>query len=69
MILRVRAFMALLVAAAFVITPSPVSQGHANSASTRYHVDGVLFSDVAGISRLDAIDRATLMAVQDIGNN
>lgn len=61
--------MALLVAAIFVITPSPVSQGHANSASTRYHVDGVLFSDVADAQRLDMIDKAALMAVEDIENN
>lgn len=61
--------MALLVAAVFVITPSPVSQGHANSASTRYHVDGVLFSDLDSARRFDVIDKTALMAVEDVGNN
>ncbi len=61
--------MALLVAATFVITPSPVSQGHANSASTRYHVDGSLFSDVEDVSHFDVIDKAALAAVESIENH
>ena len=61
--------MALLVAAIFVITPSPVSQGHANSASMRYHVDGVLFSDGDNVSRLEMIDKTALSAVEGVGSN
>lgn len=58
--LRTRFYSAALAATAFVMTPSPVTQGQANGIGLSYHVDDSLLSaahsaDAAGLDGMDAV--------------
>ncbi len=64
--LRVHALAALFIAAAFVITPSPVSQGQASSASEPFHADQGLYGAERREEDFRFIDRETLKAVESI---
>jgi hypothetical protein len=64
--LRVQALTALIISAAFIITPSPVSQGQASSASQRYHADKGLYSSGRHEAGLERIDNEALKAVETL---
>lgn len=64
--LRVEALTALCIAAAFIVTPSPVSQGQASSAHQRYHADKGLYGADRGDADLERIDGEALKAVESL---
>jgi hypothetical protein len=64
--LRVQALTALFISAAFIITPSPVSQGQASSASQRYHADRWLYSTDRDEADLERVDHEALNAVETL---
>ncbi|MBA4757327.1 hypothetical protein [Sphingosinicella sp.] len=64
--LRVQALTALVISAAFIITPSPVSQGQASSASQRYHADKGLYSMARDEVDLERVDDEALKAVETL---
>ena len=62
--LRVQALAALCISAAFIVTPSPVSQGQASSAHQRYHADNPLYAQDRNEVDFERIDDKTLKAVE-----
>lgn len=64
--LRVQALAALFVSAAFIVTPSPVSQGQASSVHQRYHADKGLYWSARSEADFERIDGEALKAVESI---
>ena len=64
--LRVQALTALFISAAFIVTPSPVSQGQASSAHQRYHADQGLYWSDRSSQDLERIDVEALKAVESV---
>ncbi|MBB4632521.1 hypothetical protein [Sphingosinicella soli] len=64
--LRVQAFTAPVIAAAFLITPSPVSPGQASSVHQRYHADKGLYRMDRGAADMERVDGEALAAVESV---
>ena len=62
--LRVQALAALFISAAFIVTPSPVSQGRASSVHQRYHPDNGIYGQGRDEAELGRMDVQTLKAVE-----